>query len=189
MRPSPRVVARVNNPSNEWLFNENWEPIFNGDAGVKGLETIVALSKHAIEGVAAPESANNAAAQACFIPMLSLGIPPNALMALMIGAMMIHGIKRIVNYISTPQNPGDKGIETWASLDAARQTCLFDSAHGGKPDPQLDEHIHIDGCGEYRIQYIDGNHRLAILLTGTFFVAALIVLAFVNERRGRAMVE
>ena len=46
----------------------------------------------AIEGVAAPESAYNAAAQACFIPMLSLGIPPNALMALMIGAMMIHGI-------------------------------------------------------------------------------------------------
>src|SRR5262245_3389498 len=41
----------------------------------------------AIEGVAAPEAANNAAAQACFIPMLSLGIPPNALMALMIGAM------------------------------------------------------------------------------------------------------
>jgi TctA family transporter len=46
----------------------------------------------AIEGVAAPEAANNAAAQACFIPMLSLGIPPNALMALMIGAMMVHGI-------------------------------------------------------------------------------------------------
>ena len=47
------------------------------------------FGKGAIEGVAAPESANNAAAQACFI---SLGIPPNALMALMIGAMMIHGI-------------------------------------------------------------------------------------------------
>jgi TctA family transporter len=46
----------------------------------------------AIEGVAAPEAANNAAAQASFIPMLSLGIPPNALMAVMIGAMMIHGI-------------------------------------------------------------------------------------------------
>jgi TctA family transporter len=46
----------------------------------------------AIEGVAAPESANNAAAQACFIPMLSLGVPPNAIMALMIGAMMVHGI-------------------------------------------------------------------------------------------------
>jgi len=50
------------------------------------------FGKGAIEGVAAPESANNAAAQACFIPMLSLGIPPNALMALMIGAMMVHGI-------------------------------------------------------------------------------------------------
>ena len=51
------------------------------------------FGRGAIEGVAAPESANNAAAQACFIPMLSLGIPPNALMALMIGAMMIHGIQ------------------------------------------------------------------------------------------------
>jgi putative tricarboxylic transport membrane protein len=50
------------------------------------------FGKGAIEGVAAPESANNAAAQACFIPMLSLGIPPNALMGLMIGAMMVHGI-------------------------------------------------------------------------------------------------
>jgi putative tricarboxylic transport membrane protein len=50
------------------------------------------FGRGAIEGVAAPESANNAAAQASFIPMLSLGIPPNALMALMIGAMMVHGI-------------------------------------------------------------------------------------------------
>src|SRR4029450_11167189 len=46
----------------------------------------------AIEGVAAPESANNAAAQTSFIPMLTLGIPANAIMALMIGAMTIHGI-------------------------------------------------------------------------------------------------
>ena len=53
----------------------------------------------AIEGVAAPEAANNAAAQACFIPMLSLGIPPNALMALMIGALMIHGIQPGPNII------------------------------------------------------------------------------------------
>src|SRR5262245_1594621 len=46
----------------------------------------------AIEGVAAPESANNAAAQTAFIPLLTLGIPPNAVMALMVGAMTIHGI-------------------------------------------------------------------------------------------------
>src|SRR5262252_797196 len=46
----------------------------------------------AIQGVAAPESANNAAAQTSFIPLLTLGIPPNAVMALMVGAMTIHGI-------------------------------------------------------------------------------------------------
>lgn len=50
------------------------------------------FGKGAIEGVAAPEAANNAGAQTSFIPMLTLGIPPNAVMALMIGAMMIHGI-------------------------------------------------------------------------------------------------
>src|SRR5437588_373633 len=46
----------------------------------------------AIQGVASPESANNAAAQTSFIPLLTLGIPPNAVMALMVGAMTIHGI-------------------------------------------------------------------------------------------------
>jgi TctA family transporter len=46
----------------------------------------------AIEGVAAPESANNAGAQTSFIPMLTLGIPANPVMALMIGAMIIQGI-------------------------------------------------------------------------------------------------
>jgi TctA family transporter len=46
----------------------------------------------AIEGVAGPESANNAGAQTSFIPMLTLGLPSNAVMALMIGAMTIHGI-------------------------------------------------------------------------------------------------
>jgi putative tricarboxylic transport membrane protein len=47
----------------------------------------------AIEGVAAPESANNAGAQTSFIPMLTLGIPSNPVMALMIGAMIIQGIQ------------------------------------------------------------------------------------------------
>jgi putative tricarboxylic transport membrane protein len=46
----------------------------------------------AIQGVAAPEAANNAASQTSFIPLLTLGIPPNAVMALMVGAMTIHGI-------------------------------------------------------------------------------------------------
>ncbi len=51
------------------------------------------FGKGAIEGVAAPEAANNAGAQTCFIPMLTLGIPPNVVMALMIGAMMLHNIQ------------------------------------------------------------------------------------------------
>ena len=51
------------------------------------------FGKGAVEGVAGPESANNAGAQTAFIPMLTLGIPPNAVMAVMIGAMMIHGIR------------------------------------------------------------------------------------------------
>src|SRR3954465_6667291 len=50
------------------------------------------FGRGAIEGVAAPESANNAASQTSFIPLLTLGIPPNAVMALMVGAMTIHGI-------------------------------------------------------------------------------------------------
>lgn len=44
------------------------------------------------EGVAAPEAANNSGAQTAFLPLLTLGIPSNAIMALMVGAMMVHGI-------------------------------------------------------------------------------------------------
>ncbi len=50
------------------------------------------FGKGAIEGVAAPEAANNAGAQTSFIPMLALGIPSNVLMALMIGAMIMQGV-------------------------------------------------------------------------------------------------
>ena len=53
----------------------------------------VAFGKGNIRGVAGPESANNAGAQTSFIPMLTLGIPPNAVMALMVGAMTIKGIQ------------------------------------------------------------------------------------------------
>ncbi len=51
------------------------------------------FGKGAIEGVAGPEAANNAGAQTSFIPLLTLGIPANALMALMIGALMMQGIQ------------------------------------------------------------------------------------------------
>lgn len=51
------------------------------------------LGNGAIEGIAAPEAANNAGAQMSFIPMLTLGFPANTVMALMIGAMIMHGIQ------------------------------------------------------------------------------------------------
>jgi TctA family transporter len=53
----------------------------------------VPLGQGNIRGVAGPESANNAGAQTSFIPLLTLGIPPNAVMALMVGAMTIHNIQ------------------------------------------------------------------------------------------------
>jgi TctA family transporter len=63
-----------------------------------GIETRVAadrsrFGKGAIEGIAAPETANNAAAQGSFIPTLALGIPGDAVMALMLGALLIHGVQ------------------------------------------------------------------------------------------------
>lgn len=73
-----------------------------------GVETRVArdrnrFGKGAIEGIAAPESANNAAAQGAFIPTLSLGIPGDAIMALMLGALLIHGVQPGPQLIS--ENP------------------------------------------------------------------------------------
>lgn len=62
------------------------------------------FGKGAIEGVTAPESANNAAAQSAFIPTLTLGIPGDAVMALMLGALLIHGITPGPNVIT--DNPG-----------------------------------------------------------------------------------
>ncbi len=46
----------------------------------------------AIQGVAGPESANNSAASAAFIPLLTLGLPPNVVLSLMFGALLIHGV-------------------------------------------------------------------------------------------------
>ena len=66
--------------------------------GAYAMEKKVSKNRHefgkgAIEGVAAPEAANNAGAQMSFIPMLTLGIPGNPVMALMIGAMIIQGVQ------------------------------------------------------------------------------------------------
>ncbi|MGE0420159.1 MAG: tripartite tricarboxylate transporter permease, partial [Acetobacteraceae bacterium] len=68
------------------------------------------FGRGAIEGVAGPESANNAASQTSFIPMLTLGIPSNAVMAMMVGGMMIHGI------IPGPQVMTDKPGLFWGMI-------------------------------------------------------------------------
>jgi putative tricarboxylic transport membrane protein len=60
---------------------------------IKGRKGEIPFGKGNIRGVASPESANNAASQTSFIPLLTLGIPPNAVMALMVGAMTIHNIQ------------------------------------------------------------------------------------------------
>jgi TctA family transporter len=78
--------------------------------GAYTLERRISKNRHlfgkgAIEGVAAPESANNAAAQTSFIPLLTLGIPSNAVMALMVGALIIQGIQ-----------PGPRMIEAQPKL-------------------------------------------------------------------------
>jgi TctA family transporter len=78
--------------------------------GAYTLERRISKNRHlfgkgAIEGVAAPEAANNAAAQTSFIPLLTLGIPSNAVMALMVGALIIQGIQ-----------PGPRMIEAQPDL-------------------------------------------------------------------------
>ncbi|MCC7282503.1 MAG: tripartite tricarboxylate transporter permease [Acetobacteraceae bacterium] len=78
--------------------------------GAYTLERRINRNKHlfgtgTIEGVAAPESANNAASQTSFIPLLTLGIPSNAVMALMVGALIIQGIQ-----------PGPRMIEAQPDL-------------------------------------------------------------------------
>jgi putative tricarboxylic transport membrane protein len=62
------------------------------------------FGKGAIEGVAAPEAANNAATGGAFIPLLTLGVPPNVVMALLLGAFMIHGVQP--GPLMMKQNPG-----------------------------------------------------------------------------------
>ena len=111
------VSARISNllPSKE-DWKRSWAPIGRGSIlgfflGIlPGGGAVVAsfssyamekrLSRHpeefgkgAIEGVAGPEAANNAGAGGAFIPLMTLGIPPNVVMALLLGAFIIHGLQ------------------------------------------------------------------------------------------------
>ncbi len=91
LRPFPGIGAQLF-PAVAKLFlvNPLVPRIFSGSLMREGE---VEFGKGNIRGVAGPESANNAGSQTSFIPMLTLGIPPNAVMALMVGAMTIKGIQ------------------------------------------------------------------------------------------------
>ena len=91
----------------------------------------VPFGKGNIRGVAGPESANNAGAQTSFIPMLTLGIPPNAVMALMVGAMTIKGIQPGPQVMTS--NP--RAVLGPDRLDVGRQP---DADH---PEPAADRHL------------------------------------------------
>ena len=118
-RPESRSVLKTKVGS-LWLTKEEWKratpSVLRGTAlgsvlgilpgggaalasfGSYMMERKVSKGRHlfgtgAIEGVAGPEAANNAAAQTSFIPLLTLGIPANAVMALMVGALIIQGIQ------------------------------------------------------------------------------------------------
>ena len=84
-----------------------------------------------IRGVAAPEAANNAGAQTSFIPLLTLGIPSNPVMALMIGAMMIQGIV-----------PGAAGDDRTAGTLLGRDRQHVDRQPDARdPQPAVDRHM------------------------------------------------
>ena len=92
-----------------------------------------------LNGVAGPESANNAGAQTSFIPMLTLGIPSNATMALMIGALMIHNITPGPQVMST--NPtlflGTCSLHVDRQPDARHIESSFDRHLGSAPKSSL----------------------------------------------------
>ena len=89
------------------------------------------FGKGAIQGVAGPEAANNAGAQTSFIPLLTLGIPENAVMAMMVGAMTIHNIQPGPQVMTS--NPGlFWGLD---SVDVGRQP------DAGRAQPAHDRHL------------------------------------------------
>jgi putative tricarboxylic transport membrane protein len=104
-----------------------------------------------IRGVAGPKAANNAGAQTSFIPMLTLGIPPNAVMALMVGAMTIKGIQ---------PGPAGHDQQPGAVLGPDRQH-VGGQRHAHGPEPAA--HRHLDQAADRALPLpVPGHH--AVLL-------------------------
>jgi TctA family transporter len=102
-----------------------------------------------------PESANNAGAQTSFIPLLTLGIPPNAVMALMVGAMTIHNIQPGPQVMTS--NP-----ELFWGLIAS---MWIGNADAGHPEPAADRHV--DQAADGALPLAVPGHR-AVLRIGVY---------------------
>ncbi|MGY4342175.1 putative tricarboxylic transport membrane protein [Bradyrhizobium sp. LM2.9] len=95
----------------------------------------------AIEGVAGPESANNAAAGGAFIPLMTLGIPPNVVMALLLGAFVIHGLQPGPLLIT--QNP--------RPVLGHRRQHVYRQRHVA--DPQSTDDRHVGAAAQAALQH------------------------------------
>jgi len=102
----------------------------------------VPFGQGAIQGVAGPESANNAGAQTSFIPMLTLGIPPNAVMALMVGAMTIKGIQ-----------PGPQVMTSNPDCSGPDRQHVDRNAMLIRAQPAADRHLDQAADGAYRFLF------------------------------------
>ena len=117
-----------------------------------GKDRRVPFGQGDIRGVAGPESANNAGAQTSFIPMLTLGIPPNAVMALMVGAMTIKGIQPGPQVMTS--NP-----ELFWGLIASR--CGSATLMLIDPEPAADRHLDQAADGALPLP-VPGHHGVLL---------------------------
>ena len=106
------------------------------------------FGKGAIEGVAAPEAANNAAAEGAFVTLFTFGIPPNVVMALLLGALMIHGITP--GPLMIPQHPeifwGRHCEHVRRQCDAPGTESAVDRSVGSSPESPLQSSFPLDLC-------------------------------------------
>ena len=102
--------------------------------GEKALEASGEIRTGGIEGVAGPETANNAAPAGAFIPLLTLGIPSNVVMAMLLGALMIHGMQPGPLLIKAASGP----------VLGGRRQHVYRQRHAPGPQPSPHRHLGQD---------------------------------------------
>ena len=137
------------------------------------------FGKGAIEGVAGPKSANNAAAQTAFVPLLTLGIPDNAMMAIMLGAMIVHNIQPGPQVMTS--NPrallGAGGVDVGRQSDARRAQSADGRHLGQAADGTVPHTLPRDPpCSARSALYTINNASFDVIQTAFFgFLGVLFV--------------